>query len=149
MTLVPGLRVLVAEDNKTNRFLLKKFLADQPIDLAFAKDGVEAVEQVQSFAPDLVFMDMSMPRMSGLEATREIRGLKITQPSIVALTAHAFDEEMRACLDAGMDDFLTKPIRKAALIEWMVQFQADLLSTKPDGEIDPLNIGEPPIEGAA
>lgn len=146
LTLVPGLRVLVAEDNKTNRFLLKKYLADQPIDLAFANDGVEAVEQVQSFVPDLVFMDMSMPRMSGLEATREIRGLEIPQPSIVALTAHAFDEEMRACLDAGMDDFLTKPIRKAALIEWMVQFQQRLLDARAT---DLIEAGDPPVEGAA
>ena len=146
LTLVPGLRVLVAEDNKTNRFLLKKYLADQPIDLAFANDGVEAVDQVQSFGPDLVFMDMSMPRMSGLEATRKIRGLKIPQPSIVALTAHAFDEEMRACLDAGMDDFLTKPIRKAALIEWMVQFQQRLLDARAT---DVIEAGDPPVEGAA
>jgi len=142
-TLAAGLRVLVAEDNKTNRFLLKKYLADQPIELAFAKDGVEAVEQVQSFAPDLVFMDMSMPRMSGIEATHAIRELNIVQPSIVALTAHAFDEEMQACLDAGMDDFLTKPIRKAVLLEWMLRFQAQLLdegTAKSD---------VPPIEGAA
>ncbi len=141
--LVPGLRVLVAEDNKTNRFLLKKYLADQPIELAFAKDGVEAVEQVQSFAPDLVFMDMSMPRMSGIEATQVIRELNIVQPSIVALTAHAFDEEMQACLDAGMDDFLTKPIRKAVLLEWMLRFQAQLLD-EATAKAD-----VPPIEGAA
>ncbi len=141
--LMPGLRVLVAEDNKTNRFLLKKYLADQPIELAFAKDGVEAVEQVQSFAPDLVFMDMSMPRMSGIEATQVIRELKIVQPSIVALTAHAFDEEMQACLDAGMDDFLTKPIRKAVLLEWMLRFQAQLVD-EATAKAD-----VPPIEGAA
>mgnify|MGYP000922455269 FL=1 len=137
------MRILAAEDNKTNRFLLKKYLADQPIELAFAKDGVEAVEQVQSFAPDLVFMDMSMPRMSGIEATHAIRELNIVQPSIVALTAHAFDEEMQPCLDAGMDDFLTKPIRKAVLLEWMLRFQAQLLdegTAKSD---------VPPIEGAA
>lgn len=141
--LVPGLRVLVAEDNKTNRFLLKKYMAEQPIELAFAKDGVEAVEQVQSFKPDLVFMDMSMPRKSGIEATQDIRGLNIVQPSIVALTAHAFDEEMQACLDAGMDDFLTKPIRKAALLEWMVRFQVQLLDEAAAEEV------VPPIEGAA
>lgn len=141
--LQPGLRVLVAEDNKTNRFLLKKYLADQPIELDFAKDGVEAVDMVQSFAPDLVFMDMSMPRKSGIEATREIRELPIAQPAIVALTGHAFDEEMRACLDAGMDDFLTKPIRKAVLIDWMVQFQSRFL-VEQDAAAD-----EPPIEGAA
>ncbi len=141
--LLPGLRVVVAEDNKTNRFLLKKYLGDQPIELAFAKDGVEAVEAVQSFAPDLVLMDMSMPRMSGLDATRKIRELPMDQPAIVALTAHAFDEEMQACFDAGMDDFLTKPIRKVVLIDWMAQFQARRLAeTAGDATV-------PPIEGAA
>jgi PAS domain S-box-containing protein len=141
--LLPGLRVVVAEDNKTNRFLLKKYLGDQPIELAFAKDGVEAVEVVQSFAPDLVLMDMSMPRMSGLDATRKIRELPMDQPAIVALTAHAFDEEMQACFDAGMDDFLTKPIRKVVLIDWMAQFQARRL-VESAGEAT-----VPPIEGAA
>jgi len=141
--LLPGLRVVVAEDNKTNRFLLKKYLGDQPIEMAFAKDGVEAVEVVQSFAPDLVLMDMSMPRMSGLDATRKIRELPMDQPAIVALTAHAFDEEMQACFDAGMDDFLTKPIRKVVLIDWMAQFQARRLAeTAGDATV-------PPIEGAA
>ncbi len=157
--LVPGLRVLVAEDNKTNRFLLKKYLEDQPIELAFAKDGVEAVEQVQRFAPDLVFMDMSMPRMSGIEATEAIRQLHISQPAIVALTAHAFDEEMQACLAAGMDDFLTKPIRKATLIEWMVRFQMRLqkapepVSDASEGNaVDVTSVfdrHDPPAEGAA
>jgi hypothetical protein len=141
--LLPGLRVVVAEDNKTNRFLLKKYLGAQPIELAFANDGVEAVEVVQSFAPDLVLMDMSMPRMSGLDATREIRELTIDQPAIVALTAHAFDAEMQACYDAGMDDFLTKPIRKAVLIDWMAQFQ-DRLLVETETEMK-----KPPIEGAA
>ncbi|MBE1291274.1 MAG: response regulator [Rhodobacteraceae bacterium] len=141
--LLPGLRVVVAEDNKTNRFLLKKFFGDQPVELAFAKDGVEAVEVVQTFAPDLVLMDMSMPRKSGLDATREIRELPIDQPAIVALTAHAFDEEMQACLDAGMDDFLTKPIRKAVLIDWIAQFQSRLMvETKSE-------MKQPPITGAA
>ncbi|MBO6897671.1 MAG: response regulator [Shimia sp.] len=141
--LLPGLRVVVAEDNKTNRFLLKKFFGDQPVELAFAKDGVEAVEVVQTFAPDLVLMDMSMPRKSGLDATREIRELPIDQPAIVALTAHAFDEEMQACLDAGMDDFLTKPIRKAVLIDWIAQFQDRRLVEASD------KATVPPIEGAA
>ncbi len=143
----PGLKILVAEDNKTNRFLLRKYLSDQPVELAFAKDGVEAVEQVQSFAPDLVFMDMSMPRMSGVEATREVRQLKIEQPAIVALTAHAFDEEMQACLDAGMDDFLTKPIRKATLLDWILRFQASL-SSATEAPVTTEEPAEAPEQGA-
>ncbi len=115
-----GLKVLVAEDNKTNRLLLQKYLAPLPITLSFAKDGVEAVQQTWDFRPDLVFMDVSMPKMNGLEATQEIRNLDIHQPSIVALTAHAFNSEMQSCLDAGMDHFLTKPIRKMELVEWII-----------------------------
>ena len=121
--IAPGLKILVAEDNQTNRFLLKKYLKDQPVELAFAHDGVEAVEQMASFAPDLIFMDMSMPRMNGVQATQEIRKMAVAQPTIVALTAHAFDGEMQTCLDAGMDDFLTKPLRKVTLINWIVAFQ--------------------------
>lgn len=127
--IVPGLRILVAEDNQTNRFLLKKYLKDQPIDLVFAHDGVEAVEAVERMVPDLIFMDMSMPRMTGVEATKAIRKLAIAQPTIVALTAHAFDEEMQDCLDAGMDAFLTKPLRKATLLNWIASYQQTGLVT--------------------
>jgi PAS domain S-box-containing protein len=121
--IMPGLRVLVAEDNQTNRFLLEKYLKDQPIELSFAHDGREAVEAVERAVPDLIFMDMSMPRMTGIEATKAIREMAIAQPTIVALTAHAFDAEMQACLDAGMDAFLTKPLRKATLLNWIATYQ--------------------------
>ncbi|TCK98903.1 hypothetical protein BXY66_4146 [Shimia isoporae] len=118
-----GLSILIAEDNQTNRFLLGKYLKEQPISLDFAVDGVEALEKVADHDFDLIFMDMSMPRMGGVQATREIRMLPKSQPTIVALTAHAFEEERLACLAAGMDDFLTKPIRKAELLGWIAAFQ--------------------------
>ncbi len=122
-----GLKVLIAEDNKTNRLLLSKYLDSLPITLSFACDGLEAVQQAWDTRPDLIFMDVSMPNLSGLDATKEIRKLDIDQPSIVALTAHAFDSEMQSCLDAGMDHFLTKPIRKRELVDWIVHHcQQDL-----------------------
>ena len=65
--------VLVAEDNKTNRFLISKYLKDLPIDVHFAHDGREAVENAVEFSPDLIFMDMSMHEMDGHEATKDIR----------------------------------------------------------------------------
>jgi PAS domain S-box-containing protein len=108
--------VLVAEDNKTNRFMIKKFLQDLPINLSFAHDGREALEFAVDLPPDIIFMDMSMPEMDGLEATRRIRDLGGTQPYIVALTANAFASDKAACLEAGMDDFLTKPVRKVDLM---------------------------------
>ena len=65
--------VLVAEDNKTNRFLISKYLKDLPINVHFAHDGREAVENGVEFSPDLIFMDMSMHEMDGHEATKDIR----------------------------------------------------------------------------
>lgn len=111
------LTVLVAEDNETNRLVIRKFLKDCPITLYFAHDGEEAVALTRQHAPDVVFMDMSMPRMDGLTATRHIREGPAPQPRIVALTANGFASDRQACIDAGMDDFLTKPVRKAELFQ--------------------------------
>ncbi|MGR3761048.1 ATP-binding protein [Roseobacteraceae bacterium NS-SX3] len=111
-----GLRVLVAEDNQVNRLLVRKFLETAPVELAFAANGQEAVEQAQTFLPDVIFMDMSMPVMDGLEATRAIRALPLAQPEIVALTANAFDADRDACLAAGMDGFLSKPVSRRDLL---------------------------------
>ena len=116
-TNIPPLRVLVAEDNRTNRLLIGRYLKGAPCDLTFAEDGAQAVSAVQDHPPDLIFMDMSMPGMDGLEATRAIRAAPIDpQPMIVALTANAFAEDRDACLAAGMNDFLTKPVKKSDLI---------------------------------
>jgi hypothetical protein len=106
----------VAEDNRINRLLIEKYLQDEPVELAFAMDGSEAVEQAVDFRPDVILMDMSMPVMTGLEATEAIREMEIAQPIITALTANAFDSDREACLRAGMDDFLSKPINRSDLI---------------------------------
>ncbi|NSY40777.1 ATP-binding protein [Leisingera sp. ANG59] len=111
-----GLRVLVAEDNAVNRLLVEKFLHATTVELAFAHNGREALVQFENFAPDIILMDMSMPEMDGLESTRAIRGLARPQPVIVALTANAFDSDRKACLAAGMDDFMSKPISKPRLL---------------------------------
>jgi len=111
-TVRPGMRVLVAEDNKVNRLVMQKFLRDTPIELEFAHNGSEAVEMVIAMEPDLVFMDMSMPVMSGIDATRAIRNSDGVQPVIIALTANAFDSDRDACLQAGMDEFLSKPLNR-------------------------------------
>lgn len=115
-----GKRVLVAEDNKVNRLLMRKFLADTPIELSFAHDGQQTIASVQNDPPDLIFMDMSMPLMGGIEATRRIRAMSIKQPVIVALTANAFDSDKSACRKAGMNDFLSKPVRRDDLLACML-----------------------------
>lgn len=114
---IDHLRVLLAEDNKTNRILVQKYLKGTGIDLSFAENGRVAVNRVLQEAHfDVVLMDMSMPVLDGLDATREIRAADIEQPAIVALTANAFASDRDACIAAGMNDFLSKPIRRAELI---------------------------------
>lgn len=112
-----GVRVLLAEDNKVNRLLTQKYLSDLPIELGFAHDGSEAVAKARDWQPQMIFMDMSMPVMSGLEATEQIRCMAIAQPQIVALTANAFESDREACKAAGMDGFLSKPVRRTDLIK--------------------------------
>lgn len=112
-----GATVLLAEDNRTNRFLVQKLLKDLPLSLVTAVNGKEAVEQVKERKPDVVLMDMSMPEMDGLDATRFIRNHVSTQPHIIALTANAYRSDRQACLEAGMNGFLPKPVRRGELLQ--------------------------------
>jgi CheY-like chemotaxis protein len=118
-------RVLLAEDTQTNRQLYRKCLRDQPIELVEAENGRAAVEMCVKLQPEIVLMDMSMPELDGISATREIRGQPIPQPVIVALTANAFDSDRQACLDAGMDHFLAKPVKKSVLLHTLAAVQAE------------------------
>lgn len=121
LTCLEGRRILLAEDNRVNRILIEKYLRDTPVRLSFAHDGHEAVRKTRDQDPHLVFMDMSMPVMNGLEATRLIRDTDGPQPVIVALTANAFDSDREACMAAGMDGFLSKPIRRADLLTCLLR----------------------------
>ncbi len=128
------MRVLAAEDNKTNQLVLRKMLAHMTLDLQFANNGEEAVALYQSFAPDLIFMDISMPKMDGKDATRAIRALEKNSGAavpIVALTAHAMDDEETAIMAAGLNHYLTKPLRKDAL-------EKQVLAACPQGAQPPL-----------
>jgi CheY-like chemotaxis protein len=108
------MRVLAAEDNRTNQLVFQKMVRDMDIDLRFADNGRIAVDLYREFQPDLIFMDISMPEMDGKEAARTIRALGSKVP-IVALTAHAMDGDAEAILAAGIDRYLTKPLRKTAI----------------------------------
>ncbi|MFT7309664.1 MAG: CheY-like chemotaxis protein, partial [Paracoccaceae bacterium] len=116
-----GLHVLVAEDNRTNRVLLEKLLKPFNLRMSFAEDGATAVAAFVAEKPQLILMDMSMPIMDGLEATRQIRELEARQGGpaipIIALTANAYEADRKRCLDAGMNGYLTKPFRKMALLQ--------------------------------
>ncbi len=114
------MRVLAAEDNRTNQLVFRKMIKDMNIDLRFAGNGQEAVELYQSFVPDMIFMDISMPKMDGKQATQAIRELEKEngrKVQIVALTAHAMDGDSEGILAAGLDDYLTKPLRKSLIHE--------------------------------
>jgi len=116
--LVP-LRILAAEDNKTNQLVFRKMIKALDVDLSFANNGEEAVTLFQQIKPDLVFMDISMPKMDGKQATQAIRALEQGsghRVPIVALTAHAMEGDDAGILAAGLDHYLTKPLRKPQII---------------------------------
>ncbi len=112
-------KVLLAEDNRTNQLVFRKMVSKLDLDLAIANDGFEAVTAFESNCPDVIFMDISMPGMDGKEATARIRALEGNGPHvpIIAVTAHAMDGDKDIILDAGLTDYLTKPLRKDALLE--------------------------------
>ena len=118
------MRVLTAEDNRTNQLVFQKMVKDIDIELVFAGNGREAVALFQSFRPDLIFMDISMPEMDGREAARAIRALEggRSHLPIVALTAHAMDGDAEGILAAGIDRYMTKPLRKAAIAGVLAEF---------------------------
>ena len=107
----PGARVLLAEDSAVNQQVARELLRLAEVDVDVVTDGQAAVHAVLSGAYDMVLMDVQMPIMDGLAATREIRRRPDRRDvPIVAMTANAFDEDRRACLDAGMNDHLGKPV---------------------------------------
>lgn len=105
--------ILVAEDVESN-FLLLKAILGKTYNLLHANNGLEAIQMFENNAPDLILMDVKMPVMDGLEATRVIRKKSTTLP-IIALTAFAFDQDRIRVMDAGCNDFLTKPISSTLL----------------------------------
>ena len=111
------MRVLTAEDNRTNQLVFQKMVRDIDIELVFANNGLEAVALFQSFNPDMIFMDISMPEMDGRDAARAIRALEAgrSHVPIVALTAHAMEGDEAGILAAGIDRYMTKPLRKVAI----------------------------------
>jgi signal transduction histidine kinase/DNA-binding response OmpR family regulator len=113
------LRVLIADDNPTNRLVAARMLKEFDIQTDAACDGAEAVTAAGRFNYDLILMDVRMPEMDGLQATRTIRarGGRLSTVPIVAFTANAFPEDIAACQEAGMNDFVVKPARKKAMVE--------------------------------
>jgi CheY-like chemotaxis protein len=123
------LRILLAEDNPINQKLAVTLLAREGHRVTVADDGAAALEALALGNFDLVLMDMQMPGMSGLEAAARIRADESDRQSrsvpIVALTANAYDEDRAACLAAGMNDFVSKPIRRELLFAAIARVMAE------------------------
>ena len=100
--------VLVAEDNPVNQMIIRTLIQKHGADVTVVEDGLEAVEAQKEHAYDLVFMDIHMPNMNGVDATKAIRGSDGPQPVIYAVSADAVEERLEACLSAGMDGYITK-----------------------------------------
>ena len=113
------IRILLAEDNAINALLTRTLLEAEGHTVDTVEDGVLACEAMKSSQYDLIFMDMRMPNMDGLEATRKIRAMDNVSKGlpIIALTANAFDDDRNACFDSGMNDFMTKPVSAEELSE--------------------------------
>jgi CheY-like chemotaxis protein/HPt (histidine-containing phosphotransfer) domain-containing protein len=134
-----GARILLAEDNPVNQKVAIAFLQKRGHHVYPVTDGKQAVDAILAHPFDLVLMDIQMPHMDGLEATRQIRRLGLAELPIVALTAHAFAEERDRCHAAGMNDFLTKPFKPEELFEIVERW----IEAKGSAEADAI-AGPPP-----
>ena len=120
--------ILVAEDNEVNQIVVEQILIDAGHAYVIVDNGKLALEQFMAERPDLVLMDVSMPEMNGLEATRAMREAEAeagdgVRTPIIGLTAHALKGDKEICLEAGMDDYMPKPISpdalQAKIAEWL------------------------------
>ncbi|KAA2315602.1 response regulator [Pseudooceanicola sediminis] len=138
-------RVLAAEDNRTNRLVFEKILASADVELRFANNGIEAVQAHADFDPDVIFMDISMPLMDGKEATRRIRAAEAgsdRRVPIVAMTAHAMEDDEEKVFAAGLDHYLAKPLRKADVLD-------RLAALTPAGLHPPFHVKQMPAGAAS
>jgi PAS domain S-box-containing protein len=120
-----NLNIMIAEDNKINMLLLKTIIKNLLVDANVFEvcNGAEAVEQLEIINPDLIFMDIQMPLMNGWEATKSIRNLKSGKNiPIIAVTAGTEKEEKLKCMEAGMDDYISKPIVKGIIEETIIKW---------------------------
>jgi CheY-like chemotaxis protein len=134
------LRILLAEDNVVNQKLAMRLLGQMGYRADLASNGIEAIESVSRQTYDVVLMDVQMPDMDGLEATRRIVARwpdADKRPRVVAMTANAMQGDREACLAAGMDDYLTKPIRVEALVATLTMVPSYHPPSPPEAALAP------------
>lgn len=118
-----GSRILVVEDNPDNRILIADVLDSMDYEVIIATDGEEGVKKASSDRPDLILMDISLPQMDGLTATRHIKEMPdLKHIPIIALTAHAMVGDRERALEAGCDDYVSKPIDLKELATKLTHF---------------------------
>ena len=125
--------ILVAEDNEVNQLVFTQILSDTPYSFEIVGNGRLALKAFGELNPRMILMDLSMPEMSGLEATAAIRQAEAGTDHhipIIGVTAHALKGDRERCLEAGMDDYLPKPISPRALIEKVERWAAQELPAK-------------------
>jgi signal transduction histidine kinase/CheY-like chemotaxis protein/HPt (histidine-containing phosphotransfer) domain-containing protein len=139
LTRCDNAQVLLVEDNKTNQLVASKYLGSLGFLVDIANNGAEAVEACRKVNYDVVFMDIMMPGMDGLAATKAIRELPMprSQPFIIALTANAQSHDRKICLEAGMDDYLAKPFTRADLAAKLESFCGGCSGS---GSADPVSL---------
>lgn len=127
-TISKELRILMAEDNPANQVVLRTMLEFSGLSVDIVGNGKEAVEAVRQFPYDIVFMDISMPEVDGIEATKRIRALDGPEKNIiiVALTAHAIQGDKEHFLASGMDDFISKPVTRNGILDCLARWQPNI-----------------------
>lgn len=119
-----NIRILLAEDNRVNQMVATKLFRNLGHIPTVVGNGLEALAALEKQSYDIIFMDCQMPKMDGYEATREIRKLSLSpEPRIIAMTANALAGDEAKCLGAGMDDYMTKPVRLETLREMIARWQ--------------------------
>ncbi len=125
-------QMLVAEDNNVNQLVIRQILSKMGYTPTIVPDGQQAVDITAHTPFDLVLMDVQMPVMDGLEATRLIRQMDISQPIIIALTANVMENDIKACMDAGMNDFVSKPVKPEMLVSTFIKWYKARYASQQD-----------------
>ncbi len=144
----PSTRILLAEDNKANQRVIRAILEKAGLQVDIVTNGREAIEATSGKTYGIVLMDISMPMMDGMEATREIRSMggAMAKVPIVALTAHALSGDRQRFLASGMNDYLTKPIDKSAVLSCISRWTDTIAQHHPDIEEDTRQTHSPPTK---